>query len=54
MFNPRAPLFLLIVLTLLWPAASGCHHEPMSVQRSERIEESEPQMVAPGRERVVE
>lgn len=41
-----APLLLLL-------ASTGCEPETKSVQKTERVEESEPQMVSPG-EPVVE
>jgi hypothetical protein len=36
------------VLTIL--AASGCEQEVKSVQKSERVEQSEPKMTSPGKE----
>ena len=48
-------------LTIAWlwlgllgaaPMATGCHHKTRVVERSETIQESEPQMIAPGKEKV--
>jgi hypothetical protein len=36
-----------------WPMASGCHeHKTRVIQRSDTIQESDPQMVSPGKEKV--
>jgi len=38
------------ILTIL--AVAGCEPEVKSVQKTERVQESEPQMVSPGQEKL--
>lgn len=52
MARKLAYLFVVLCGLCTWPMASGCHEKTTSIERSESVHESEPQMVSPGRERV--
>ncbi len=43
-------ILVLVAPALVLPLASGCAQKITTVQKTERIEQSEPQMVSPGEE----
>jgi hypothetical protein len=47
-------MYLLVAIALLsvLPLLGGCSEERTVIERSETVQESEPQMVAPGREQL--
>jgi hypothetical protein len=49
--------FLCVIMLMVGLAGAmsvGCHKKTRTVERTESIETSEPQMVSPGKEKVVE
>ena len=48
MFRGILALLIFVVPLLTMLAASGCEQEIKSVHKTERIEESQPQMTSPG------
>ena len=43
---------LLAIAILSLPLASGCHKKVTTVQQSHSVQESEPRMTSPGKEKV--
>lgn len=50
MIRKLLAIMLLLAPAVALPLASGCAKKVTTVQKTERIEESEPKMVSPGQE----